>query len=112
MPMDKSPMTREQAGRIMFLLAGMVANEIKSGKRNLEESASTAQISPEDLANYIRMAGGEVTPDCVHHNNPCPLCIIGTVRFQDKVRTSTEPEIWTTLFKCTVCQEKFEREST
>lgn len=111
MSQTKGPLTREQVGQILFLLAKLCADEIRNGARNLENYAAAIQISPEELTNYLKMTASKVDSYVPRHDDPCPLCIIGTIKFQDHVRISEWPyEKWENQYKCTVCQAEFERE--
>ena len=99
----------ERVGQISFLLARLIAEELKNETRDIDGCANTLQIPRDDLEDYLRTIDGEVHPEILFHGTPCPLCVCGVIKYEDKVLRGA---VWVTLLKCSSCRTDFERTST
>ncbi len=102
-------MSRERVGQISFLLAKLIADGLKNEVRDIEACAHSLQISGTELQCYLHTIDGEVHVECLFHGTPCPICICGVIKYEDKVMKNST---WVTLLKCSNCRADFERTNT
>ena len=113
MPQQNGPLTREQVGEISFLLTKLIVDEIKSGVRTVEECATSIQIDPKALADYLEMMSREPKTDTLRSGAICPFCIIGAIMQIEHNLVPLWPyDTWKDLYRCTSCQQEFRREYT
>ena len=100
---EHSPrISKERVGKISFLLTKFAIRQLGP-----ELLAREIGIEPEELRQYLAVFDAEVDVQQLFHGTPCPVCIVGTIKYVD------EDEMHSLVhLQCSICQNKFVREET
>ena len=100
---ENSPrISKARVGKISFLLTKFALRQLRP-----ELLAREIGIEPEEFNQYLAVFDAEVNVQQLFHGTPCPVCIIGAIKYIDKDEAHQLVHL-----QCSICQSKFLREET
>ena len=97
---NSSSISNERVGKISFLLTKFAIRQLRP-----ELLAREIGIEPQEFTQYLAVFDAEVDVQKLFHGTPCPVCIVGTIKYVDR-----DIERALVHLQCSVCQNKFSRE--